>query len=164
MKIVFALILLVWGQFANAEEDTPIKLKKSFDKFWKVIRLSHYHFMGDYDSEEPVIFIQSLPDNRLLISEAVQRRFDPLIPKPVRFMEADEWEKVQAQIIEHYSAAFVSDPKSQVKKNGFGSDIISINISVTGLETTNFSRRFSLADDSSKRFQKFLQEILDIPP
>ena len=81
MRALHATIILFFGTLLSAEEKTP-DLKRALDGDWSVIRVSHYDFVGDFDSEYPVIFIQRLPDKRLLMSHAVQRRWERLEVEP----------------------------------------------------------------------------------
>lgn len=159
------VLLLIWISCLtlNAEDREPKNVKDAFSKEWSVIRVSYYHFMGDFDQEYPVIFFQLLPDNQILLSVAVQRRWDRLIPKPVRFVGVEEWEKLEGEILKHYSTAYNSDPDAQIRKNGFGSDFHSIELSVTGFNTKQFSHRFSHADESAKRFREFLEQLAEPP-
>ena len=157
--------MLLWASCStlNAEDRKPKNVEYWFSREWSVIRVSHYHFMGDFDKEYPVIFFQHLPDNRILLSVAVQGRWSRLVPKPVRFIGAEEWEKIESEILKHYTTAYDSDPDAQIRKNGFGSTFHSIELSVTELNTKEFSHRFSQADDSAERFQEFLKQLAEPP-
>jgi hypothetical protein len=163
MRLLLAPIAFLFVSLVNAEEMGPADLKAALEGDWSVVRVSHYYFMGDFDREDPVIFIQNLPDSRLLISHAVQGRWNPLAPAPVRFIGPEEWDRIKTQILEHFSVAFKSEPDSQIRRHPMGGDFKSIEVSVTGNKTMNFSRRFSLSDHSSTRFREFLEALTKIP-
>lgn len=159
MRSLLAILISFSSIASNASDRDPDDLKYALSRDWSVVRVSHYHFMGDFDKEYPVLFFQLLPDNRILLSIGVQRRFGRPIPKPLRFIEADEWETIEGEIVEHYSTAYGSDPDAQIRKNGFGSDLNTIEVSVTGYNTKEFSHRFSLEDGSVKQFSEFLVRL-----
>ena len=163
MRFLLALIAFLFVSLVNAEEKGPADLKAALEGQWSVVRVSHYYFMGDFDREDPVIFIQHLPDNRLLISHAVQGRWNPLAPAPVRFIGPEDWERIKTQILEHFSVAFKSDTDSQIRSHPMGGDFKTIEVSVTGNKTMNFCHRFSLSDHSSARFCEFLEDLTKTP-
>jgi hypothetical protein len=163
MREFLAAALIFCASVSEAQEMKPADLKRALESDWSVIRASHYHFMGDFDMEYPVIFFQRLPDKRLLVSRATQRRWARLIPEPLRYIDSEEWEKIAEQLIAHYSTAFTSDPESQIRRHAMGADLHSIEISVTGLDTKQFSHRFSLSDESWQRFSEFLEGMGETP-
>lgn len=159
MRALLAAIGFLFSSFTQAEEAAPIHLETALAQHWSVIRVSHYHFMGDFDREYPVIFFQKLPDNRILISHAVQHRWQRLIPKPVKIVEPGEWANIKVQILEHFSIAHQANPETRIQPNSLGSDFHSIEVSVTGDKTEEFARLFNPADNSSERFRKFLDSL-----
>lgn len=159
MRAHLVAIAFLFIPFTKADDRNPIRLETALGQHWTVVRVSHYHFMGDFDREYPVIFFQMLPDNRILISHAVQHRWKRLIPKPVRIIERGDLERIKARILEHFSIAHQADPESHIKPNALGSDFHSIEVSVTGDKTEEFARYFNPADNSSERFRKFLESL-----
>lgn len=96
MTYILALLL---GSFLYAEDAKLPSLETVLKTKWHALRLDVFNDVGDFDMSGPSIFIQRLPDKRLLLSYGKESHDAKSLPVARRYITDGEVEAIVAQAL-----------------------------------------------------------------
>lgn len=105
MKLFIAAAVFATTFFSGAEEDAAKKLKFEVGANWSTISVRPQTLLSDFSREGPYLIIQHLPDNRVLLSSFESSRRSQFTPEAIRYIDADELERILSAIIEIFTNA-----------------------------------------------------------
>jgi hypothetical protein len=106
MTAVFFTITL-----AAADDEQLKRLKFEMGGVWSTIAVWPQTVLSDHVQEGPYLIIQHLPDNRVLLSRCEKSSWRPITPEAVRFVDADELERILSEVVKIFSEATELDRK-----------------------------------------------------